>query len=183
MTLSVCKLSDISDEAKTSAFKKLSSSQKEYILSKPKEKQDQSIAVRALLDKLLLKEGAATDISSLAFDGKGRPCLSGSDDLFISLSHSADMIACAVSNRPVGIDVQSVCEVSDKLIDRVCTPYEKDYVIRNGKEIFMQIWTAKEAYKKVSGETFAEAVKANVLDFENSKSGKIDNYYWSAIEL
>lgn len=183
MTFSVCKLSDISDEAKNSVFYKLSSSQKEYILAKPKEKQEQSIAVRALLDKLLSKEGASADVSCLMFDVDGRPQLDGRKDIFISLSHSDNMIACAVSKCPVGIDVQAVCKVSDKLVDRVCTPYEKEYIEQNGAEAFIKIWTAKEAYKKASGVNFAETVKDNIASKGELKSGKTDGYYWSVFEL
>lgn len=71
-----------------------------------------------------------------------------------NLSHSGEFLACAVSDRPIGIDIEAVRPLKIEIARRVCTPSELDYIApaTEGAHLrFLQVWTAKEAYFKALG--------------------------------
>ncbi|GHU35541.1 hypothetical protein FACS1894105_04440 [Clostridia bacterium] len=94
----------------------------------------------------------------------GKPYVVG-NYVHFSLSHSGDIIVCAVSDSPVGID----CECAERLADhnmkriakRFFTPDEIAYFDNGGSESFaekrfLEIWTKKEAYAKYTGRGFPD---------------------------
>ena len=58
---------------------------------------------------------------------------------------------CAVSEEEIGADIEAIRPVSPALVSRVCTEEEKRYIGGDGRR-FLQVWTAKEALAKRSGE-------------------------------
>lgn len=81
-----------------------------------------------------------------------------------NISHSGDMVLCAVSDDPVGVDVEKVRPVRLKTAKRICTeqelrylfgkqPTEEDYLCDDQAVLqrFFEIWCAKEAYFKCIG--------------------------------
>lgn len=85
-------------------------------------------------------------------DAKGKPYFAHEPQLYLSISHSAHIWACAFSDAPVGLDVQ-VYRENDflRIAERFFHPSEFDYVRRGGKEAFFNVWTAKESYVKYTG--------------------------------
>ncbi len=73
---------------------------------------------------------------------------------YFSLSHSADWLACAVSNHPVGVDVEDVTRLRDidALGDWIYGPQERAHVDvlpePARREHFFALWTLKEAWIK-----------------------------------
>ena len=102
----------------------------------------------------------------------GQPYIEGSD-MHISISHSGEYAVCAVSEKPVGIDIEKIRTVSDKLIDRVCTEREREYVISD--ERFFEVWTAKEAYFKKIGTGITDLKSVDTLELKREYH-KIDDY-------
>jgi 4'-phosphopantetheinyl transferase len=95
---------------------------------------------------------------SLALDyGEfGKPALRG-HDLQFNLSHSARRALIAVSNDPVGVDLEWIHPglAVEELAPMVCNGAEDEY-LRNLPEdarriAFFQLWTQKEAYCKALG--------------------------------
>ncbi len=78
-------------------------------------------------------------------------------DVQFNISHSYDLVVCAVSNKPVGVDIEKVRELDDKVISFACTGEEYAYVNEKPLEkeeklkCFFKIWTFKEAYFKCQG--------------------------------
>lgn len=71
-----------------------------------------------------------------------------------SLSHSGKYIAFANSPFPIGIDIESV-QKTDMQIVKSCFSPEEVKFIQNHKQpelAFYKIWTAKEAYLKMTGD-------------------------------
>ena len=70
-----------------------------------------------------------------------------------SLSHSSRYCAAAVSDMPVGIDVEQIRTVSQALKERVCTEAELRVLQQSDcpDEDFIRFWTLKEAYFKARG--------------------------------
>lgn len=106
----------------------------------------------------------AEDITVLRTE-KGKPYLK---DLpfHISISHSSDLVAVAVSRFPVGIDMEKIKDRDLKLCRKVCT--EKDNAIiknsHNPIEDFYKIWTAKEAYFKKEGTGITDLKSVSYCD-------------------
>ena len=94
----------------------------------------------------------------------GQPYIEKSD-MHISIAHSGEYAVCAISESPVGIDIEKIRDVSDRLIDRVCTEREKRYV-GDSAERFFEIWTAKEAYFKKIGTGITDFKSVETLDLE-----------------
>ena len=81
------------------------------------------------------------------YNALGLPVLNG-NEYFVSLSHSDEYCACAVSDEPVGLDVERSRIVHWKLYDRIRmmdepTPKDNEEVI--------ELWTQKEAVLKLTG--------------------------------
>lgn len=109
---------------------------------------------RSLAATALAARVSGVAISAIETDDAGRPSIAG-DARHISISHSGDTVAVAVGDEPVGIDIEEMRPVEEKLIHYVCTPAERDYVCAaTGDERtrrFFSVWTAKEALFKRDG--------------------------------
>ena len=85
------------------------------------------------------------------------------EDGFFSLSHSGRYVLCAVSDGPVGADVQERRSVRDGL-SRFFHPAEQARLASRPEELF-RVWTRKEAWvKAVSAERTLSLAEADVLD-------------------
>ena len=84
-------------------------------------------------------------------DERGKPYLPASC-LHISLSHSGGYAAAAVSDTPVGIDLQEVRRISDPVLRRYFSPAERSWIGTEGSaDRAIRLWTMKEAYGKLFG--------------------------------
>ena len=100
-------------------------------------------------------------------------------NLNVSISHSGNFVAVAVSENDIGIDIETRDNISKALIDRALFDDEKAYVgefshklSREQRIKFLRVWTAKEAYLKLTGEGLSVLHKVNTLPFiENSAHG------------
>lgn len=87
-------------------------------------------------------------------------------DVEFNISHSGDMVVCAVDDKPVGIDIEQIRPIDLTVTKRICTneellhlfgytPTEQDFAYTTDIEIltrFFELWTAKEAYGKCIGD-------------------------------
>lgn len=82
-----------------------------------------------------------------------------------NISHSGDMVVCAIDDKPIGIDIEKIRSMDLSVAKRICSYNELTYLF--GCELdesnycyttdtkiltrFFEIWTAKEAYSKSIG--------------------------------
>ena len=98
----------------------------------------------------------------LSFVNSGSPALSSPhlsaltscpSSLHFNLSHCKQAIACVLSERPVGVDVESVGRYSESLARHVLSPEE--FVLVSSAPYpqipFTRLWTQKEAVVKLTG--------------------------------
>lgn len=87
-------------------------------------------------------------------------CRIDGPELHLNLSHSQGLLACALSNRPVGVDLEVQRKRQwrdiDALIDMVCSPKERSYLdglsdAMARQRAFTQLWTLKESCFKWRG--------------------------------
>ena len=174
------RITDLSEEAYRNVYDTLSDSRRTHIdRMKTADARRRSLLATRLLSSLLAKRGQPNVL--LETDADGKPFLSGSD-LFVSISHSDEVVVCAVDDSAVGIDVEKIRPVDRKLITYVCTERELAYVLQDETDIpcrFFEVWTAKEAaYKHDGGSTPLRAIET----LSRSKQQYvIDGYYITVI--
>ena len=72
---------------------------------------------------------------------------------YFSISHTKQGIAVAISDRPIGIDIEGLREATDSLISRAMNPEEVSIIQASSspQTEFIRLWTRKEAYVKMKG--------------------------------
>lgn len=185
------KTSDFSKEEYERAYKSLSPARKARIdrLKKTEDKK-RSLACELLIKKLLSSKNKA--YLSVDSAENGRPFLRGSQ-LYISLSHSNDCVACAFSQAPIGIDVEKIRPVKAEVIKRVCTEEEEAFVLCGDETVseitdretlkrFFKVWTAKEAYFKALGTGITNLKSVNTLTLDTKLIEK-DGFIIAVVEI
>jgi 4'-phosphopantetheinyl transferase len=74
-------------------------------------------------------------------------------DVHYNISHSGEMVMCALHDRPVGADIERMRPFSPNVPGRIMSPEEKRVydLADDQRTLFFQIWTLKEAYIKYLG--------------------------------
>lgn len=86
----------------------------------------------------------------------GKPITDGME---FNLSHSGDIAVCAVSDKPVGIDIEAVREIRPDAAKRFASAEELEYIGGDQRRLF-EIWTLKEAYFKCVGTGIGSDIKS-----------------------
>lgn len=86
----------------------------------------------------------------LRYDAQGKPM---TDGLYLSISHSRGLAACAVADCPVGLDVELVRPAPRRVWEHL-SPEERVYAADDAA--FSRLWTAKEALLKCRGGQFGQ---------------------------
>lgn len=126
----------------------------------------QSLASWHLLKDALYEH--SLDIKKLEFyyNKHGKPFIKDKN-IYFSLSHSENRVMCAIDKNPVGCDVEKIKSRDISSLINVFTPSEKE-IIGNNVELFYEMWTYKESYIKLKGESIK-----NLKDFEIVKEDNI----------
>ena len=83
----------------------------------------------------------------------GKPYLVDHSDIHFNISHCQKAIATVVSDKPVGIDVESFRHFNESLLDKTMNDTEKAEILSSAspEEKFASYWTRKEAVFKLMG--------------------------------
>ena len=104
---------------------------------------DQELVVGGLLSDMLAELGIDTEGElAIVEEPGGKPRLRDFPDVHFSMSHTDGLVMCAVSDRPVGCDVERIVPLDDDLAREIGS---------------IEAWTLKEAAFKCG----ASAGKAN----------------------
>lgn len=113
-----------------------------------------SLGVGLLLTHALKENQIDESLLELCHKDNGRPYFKERPDIFFSLSHSEERVMCAISDQPIGCDVEIIKEDSDKDVVN---------------------WTKMECYAKASD--------TNMMDLINGKAFYSKDYSFKEIEL
>lgn len=86
----------------------------------------------------------------------GKPITDGME---FNLSHSGDIAVCAVSDKPIGIDIEALREIRTDAAKRFASAEELEYIGSDPRRLF-EIWTLKEAYFKCVGTGIGSDIKS-----------------------
>ena len=133
-----------------------------------------SCGVYLLLMKLLDEEGITKPI--IKTEKYGKAYISNFEDIHFNVSHSNNMISCAISDRPVGTDI----EYNDPQIDLNIakqyffnSEYENIMKSPNPPDEFFSYWVLKESYMKYTGLGFN--LSLNSFEILKGKEIKLKN--------
>lgn len=117
---------------------------------KPEDRK-RSFGAGLLLKRVLPLHGVMPEEIHIGADGK--PKVEGA---FFNLSHSGNIVVCAVAGNEVGCDVEKVVKTPEGVAERFFhqdeMAYIKESVGQERDERFFRIWTMKESYIKMTGE-------------------------------
>ena len=111
------------------------------------------------------------------------------NEFYFSLSHSENFVAVAISNSPIGVDIQIKKDIDyNSLSKKILTNHELDYFSQlpndNKQDYIFKKWTEKESLFKLKGERVChyKSLVANDFNlvFKLIKNGGL-NYYLTAV--
>lgn len=109
---------------------------------------------QALLAYVLKAEYGLSPLPEIARTPQGKPHFPDRPDLHFSVSHTGDLVLCAVSACPVGTDIETIRPRRDSLPRYALTEEEQRGWQALGRDwqAFYTLWTRKEAWCKYTGQ-------------------------------
>ncbi len=140
--------------SQTDSLDKLSSYRRERLSRISRERQRElSLSAELLLIEALNTLGPVGLPLDIHTQAGGKPIL-GQGPCF-SLSHSGELVFCALSDEPVGADVQKLPEgePEPRLLERCLSESERQMYLKSGNRLalFTILWSLKESYAKMDG--------------------------------
>ena len=99
----------------------------------------------------------------------GAPYLAG-EDVAISISHKDDLLAVALSDTPVGVDIELL--VDKEPYYRIAKRYFGEQVQEGDVEGFFRAWTKREALGKYLGEGLGKEIMERSLESDTAQVGE-----------
>ncbi len=83
-------------------------------------------------------------------DRNGAPFIVGSNE-YVSLSHGKEITGCALSDSPIGIDIQELIEYKEGFFEFLLSEYEKEqfHNVTDKNDFITIMWSLKESYGKL----------------------------------
>ncbi|MGX9808914.1 4'-phosphopantetheinyl transferase family protein (plasmid) [Exiguobacterium acetylicum] len=135
--------------------------------------------IRSLYSELLIRYALKEKFNLAVEDIKfiknrfSKPLLLGYENIHFNLSHCGHWIVCAVSDSPIGIDIEKIESGDNRFIEEVLHYKEIEYLTRfegNEKNTkYYTLWCLKEAYGKYMGVGLNYEYQKNL--FEESPQG------------
>lgn len=131
-----------------------------------------SLLYDTLCRKLGFLKGEAEPFE-IAYGKNGKPYLAQYPDIHFNLSHSGDYVCCAVSDVPVGIDLQKITDVKEGIARRFFTDKDNQRLARcdgeNWKKLFFRMWSVKESYIKLTGKGMTQGLDTFEIDWQQNR--------------
>ena len=126
--------------------------------------QRQCIGAWLLLRKACSEVFGLNEVPPVAVGQHGKPYFPAMPRLHFNLSHCREAVVCALSDHPVGIDVEAVRHYKESLARYTMNEEELRQILTAERPdvAFTRLWTMKEAVLKRTGEGLRNDLK-NVL--------------------
>ncbi|MBR5534841.1 MAG: 4'-phosphopantetheinyl transferase superfamily protein [Ruminiclostridium sp.] len=109
---------------------------------------------RDFLERVIKTEYGISPLPELEWTEQGKPFFPALPHIQFSISHSKSLILCALSDRPVGVDIEDIRPRRDSLPAYALTkPEFAQYQDWGGDwSAFYALWTRKEAWCKYTAQ-------------------------------
>lgn len=145
-----------------------------------------SLAVYLLLMDGLREEYGIQTPPVFDYTAEGKPFILGRPDIHFSFSHSGNVALCALSDQPVGADVEVPRTITPSLVSYTMNDREQEQINASADPAlrFLYFWTCKEALLKLTGEGIRNDMKQVLSEsgkyhFETVKT---NNYLFSVVK-
>ena len=117
---------------------------------------EQETYLKSEIQRLLTLLGLKTAVYNIEtrIGTNGKPYISNHEDICFNMSQSNRMVACAISNREIGIDIEKKDPLIDlKIADTffINSEYQTVKKSENSIDEFFKYWVLKESYMKYTG--------------------------------
>lgn len=142
------KFDKIDDKKYTLLYSFLPPSRKQKV---DKTKDEQSKKIQIVEYYLVKKHLGISSQKDFLYNKYGKPYILG--EKHFSISHTKTALVIAISDNEIGIDIQEISNVSERLIQKVLNESEMQQVQNSicPSEEFTKLWTKKESYVKYYG--------------------------------
>ncbi len=157
---------DLSDESYIHYYSLMSEEKKRRVDRFRYENDKKRTVVGEMLVRRAISEWCDVPEESIVFEttAHGKPYAKDLNVEF-NISHSADMVVCAVDATPVGVDIEKIRPVDLNTVKRIFNEEETRYIFGRAPDVedynhylndavlqrFFELWTKKEAYGKFVG--------------------------------
>lgn len=143
----------------------------------------ESVVAFALLQQVLREEYGIEGDIEFEYNEHGKPSLKNHPEIFFNISHCKAVVACAVGNEPIGIDVEMRGRYKEPLARHVLSEEEFARVqASDDMDLeFTKYWTQKEALLKLIGTGVSTDLKVVLTDNTDKKitTTECDGYVYS----
>ena len=157
------KITDFTQADYTKMYSLLECAIRDKIDAKKSNKSKQQTLVGYILLYRAIEELYPDKDIKITYNENGKPeC----DFCYFNISHSDMQVVCAVSDYPIGVDIQKIKDIVPRKKYKFFIEKENDYVNQNYdfcSERFVEIFAKKEAAIKMLGKTMAHAVNIDTF--------------------
>ena len=142
-------------------------------------------AAYLLLCEGLRKEYGIEEPPVFEYGEHGKPAIMGHPEICFNMSHCREAAICVLSDKPVGVDIESIHRYSDSLARYTMSEAEMESIEHAERPDveFIRLWTLKEAVLKHSGEGIRNDLKhvLNVLKDAKTVINEKKGYIFSVV--
>lgn len=124
--------------------------------------------------------GLDTEDMSITKNEHGKPYFQDVKGIEFNISHSGDYVAVMIGDTKLGVDIQIIRPVRERVVHKMCNEAERSFVFGSddADRAFIRLWTLKESYVKAIGTGMSFPMSTVNFDMQNANSeivGKISN--------
>jgi 4'-phosphopantetheinyl transferase len=129
-------------------------------------------AAYLLLCEGLRQEYGMTEKPVFEYGEHGKPSIVGHPEICFNMSHCKEAAICVLSDKPVGVDIESIRQYNESLARYTMNDEEMALIEKaERREVeFIRLWTLKEAVLKRSGEGIGNDMKHVLNGLKDAKS-------------
>lgn len=147
-----------------------------------------SVAAYLLLKHALLEEEGIAENPVFIYSEHGKPSIEGHPELYFSLSHCKEAVACVLSRRPVGVDIESLGRYRESVARYSMNDDELLCIHQSDRPdvAFTRLWTMKESLLKLQGSGITNQIKDVLREVSSSWFSTVEqldkNYIYTVCE-
>lgn len=180
------KIKELTEKEREDFLALVSAEKKEKISRQKIRKKADTMLMGEITAKRAISKLSGKDIKDIEFSytKNGKPYLKDNENIHFSISHSKDYVSVALSDNPIGIDIERIRPVTLSFAKRVLNEDEFQAFINAADKDseFIKFWTRKEAVIKLHGKKLLISDIRNCITDETVSSKRLENYWLSVAE-